>query len=106
MDRYAVGPNRRALTAEQWIEVGQARSAHMPLTMETAIALYPIIALNAGSFPTSRRRRSQTQSTWRTDEWDDADKGLRQLRAQGLLDADGPNFAPNQDVRYSLGLGN
>lgn len=34
----------------------------------------------------------------------DADQGLRQLRDQGLLDPDGPNFSPNQDVRYSLGL--
>jgi transcriptional regulator with XRE-family HTH domain len=105
MDRYAVAPNRHALTAEQWIEVGQARSAHTPLTMETATALYQIIALNAGSFPTSRRRRSTAPSRWRTDEWDDADGGLRQLRNQGLLDADGPNFSPNRDVRYSLGLG-
>ncbi len=106
MDRYVVVPNRRALTADQWIQLGQARSAHTPLTLEAATALYQIINLNAGSCPTtSQRRRSQAPSTWRTDQWDDADEGLRQLRDQGLLDADGPNFSPNEDVRYSLGLG-
>jgi chromosome segregation and condensation protein ScpB len=104
IDRYSVAPNRRALTADQWIQLGQARSAHTPLTPEAATALYQIIVLNAGSFPTSRRRRSQAPSAWRTDEWDDADQGLRQLRDQGLLAADGPNFSLNQDVRYSLGL--
>jgi transcriptional regulator with XRE-family HTH domain len=104
MDRYVVAPYRRALTADQWIQLGQARSAHTPLALEAATALYHIIALNASSFPTSRRRRSQAPSTWRTDEWNDTDEGLRQLRDQGLLDADGPNFSPNQDVRYSLGL--
>jgi hypothetical protein len=104
MDRYVVVTNRRALTADQWIQLGQARSAHTPLTLEAATTLYQIITLNAGSFPTSPRRRSQAPSTWRTDDWDDADEGLRQLRQQGLLDADDPNFSPNQDVRYSLGL--
>ena len=31
---------------------------------------------------------------------------LRQLREQGLLDADGPRFSASRDVRYSLGLDN
>jgi len=48
--------------------------------------------------------RPEAPSAWRTDEWDDADNGLRQLRDHGLLAADGLNFPLNQDVRYSLGL--
>jgi transcriptional regulator with XRE-family HTH domain len=104
LNRYLLAPNRRALTSDQWIQLGQSRSGHASLTLEAATALYQIIVLHAPASPTSHRRHSHVPNMWRTDEWDDADEGLRQLRAGGLLDGDGPNFAPNRDVRYSLGL--
>jgi transcriptional regulator with XRE-family HTH domain len=105
LDRYVVAPNRRALTSDQWIQLGQSRSGHAPLTLEAATALYQIIVLHAHPSLASQRRRSPVPNVWRTDERDDADEGLRQLRAQGLLDGDGPNFAPTRDVRYSTRRG-
>jgi hypothetical protein len=74
------------------------------LTVDAATTLYHLIALHVGSPPGHVRHRSAARSPWGTGEWDAADEGLRQLREQGLLDAEGPRCAASPDVRYSLGL--
>ncbi len=103
-DRYVSAPHRNALPADQWVQLGQARSGYAPLTVDAATTLYHLIALHVGSPPRHVRHRSAARSTWGTGEWDAADEGLRQLREQDLLDAAGPRFAASPDVRYSLGL--
>jgi transcriptional regulator with XRE-family HTH domain len=104
IDRYVIASNRNALPADQWVQLGQARSGHAPLTVDAATTLYHLIALRARFPPPHVRHRSAARNPWQTAEWDAADEGLRQLREQGLLDAEGPHFSASPDVRYSLGL--
>ncbi len=102
--RYVIVPNRHALTAPQWIQLGHARSEQAPFTVDAATVLYHLISLHEGAPPRRVRRQSSAPNTWRTDAWDTADEGLRQLREQALLDGDDPRFSASRDVRYSLGL--
>jgi hypothetical protein len=74
--------------------------------VDAATALYHLNALHAGAPPRRVRRQSTAPNTWRTDAWDHADAGLRQLREQRLLDGDGPRFFATHDGRYSLRLDN
>ena len=104
IDRYVIAAHRNALPADQWVQLGQARSEHAPLTMEAATKLYHLIALRADSASRRARHRRAARSPWGTGEWDADDEGLGQLRALGVLDAASPSFAASPDVRYSLGL--
>jgi hypothetical protein len=99
-----IAPNRSALTTQQWIQLGHARSGHAPLTEDAATALYHLIVLHSSPIATTQRRRSASPSVWSTDEWNAADEGLQQLGDQSFLDPSGTHLSPSQEVRYSLGL--
>ena len=102
-DRYVITPNRRALTRDQWLQLGQDSSQRLPLTPETAAMLYDIFAAQTSRIVSKLQRRSYA-ARWRTDEWDDTTYNRRQLRQQQLLDETGVHVRAHPDVYYSLGL--
>ncbi|MDQ6674248.1 MAG: hypothetical protein M3069_26525 [Chloroflexota bacterium] len=90
VNAYVIASNRNALTTQQWIQLGRARSGHVPLTEDAATELYHLIALQTS--PAAVPRRRSAPRAWRTDEWDDENEPLRQLREQQLLDSSGSCF--------------
>jgi transcriptional regulator with XRE-family HTH domain len=103
VDTYTIAPNRRAANVDQWVQLGQSRSAHAPLTPDAARALYKLFAWQASLTYTAAQRRSAS-TAFRTDDWDDTREDLRQLREQQLLDQTGLYVRPSPDVYFSLGL--